>query len=120
MFQADRFATLNGAHIEEVDDGYAKVVMDLGERHYNAVGAVMGGAIFTTADFAFAVATNWQGKPAVSQNANITFLGRAKGRQLVAEAKRVKDGRTICYYTVEVRDELGNLVAHLTSSGVYV
>lgn len=119
-FANDRYATENGARIEEVGDGYARISMELDEHHYNAVGGVMGGAVFTIADFAFAVASNWQGKTVVSQTAQITYLGRAKGRKMTAEAKRVKDGRSMCYYVVEVADELGNQVAHVTSSGFHV
>ena len=119
-FQNDRFATDNGAVIEAVEEGYARCVMPLEEHHYNAVGGVMGGAVFTIADFAFAVASNWQGKTVVSQTAQITYLGRVKGRKMIAEAKEVKDGRSMCYYVVEVSDELGSKVAHVTSSGFHV
>ena len=55
-FSQDRFATVNGAVIEAVGEGYAKCSIILNETHRNALGAVMGGAIFTLADFAFAVA----------------------------------------------------------------
>lgn len=119
-FKKDRFATDNGAVIEEVEEGYARCVMLLDEHHYNAVGSVMGGAIFTVADFAFAVASNWNKKPCVSLSAQITYLGRAKGRKLIAEARKVKEGRTTCYYLIEVADELGNQVAHVTSNGFSV
>lgn len=119
-FKHDRFATDNGAFIEEVDEGYARCVMPLDEHHYNAVGSVMGGAVFTAADFAFAVASNWNKKPCVSLTAQITYLGRAKGKKLIAEARKVKEGRSTCYYLVEVTDELGNQVAHVTSNGFSV
>ena len=59
-FSHDRFATVNGAVIEEIAEGYAKCSMQINNDHKNALGAVMGGAIFTLADFAFAVAANWQ------------------------------------------------------------
>ena len=116
-FENDRFATDNGAVIEAVGEGYARCVMSLDEHHYNAVGSVMGGAIFTLADFAFAVASNWNKKPCVSLTAQITYLGRAKGKKLIAEAEKVKEGMTTCYYLIEVADELGNKVAHVTSNG---
>lgn len=116
-FSHDRFATVNGAVIEEVAEGYAKCSMQLTDDHKNALGAVMGGAIFTLADFTFAVATNWQETAVVSLNASITFLGKAKGTTLIAEAKKVRSGRTTCYYTVEITDELGSQVAHMTSNG---
>lgn len=119
-FANDRYATENGAVIEEVGEGYARIVMDLDEHHYNAVGGVMGGAIFTIADFAFAVASNWQEKTVVSQTAQITYLGKVKGKKMIAEARQVKDGRSMCYYVVEVTDELGSQVAHVTSSGFHV
>ncbi len=119
-FAQDRYATENGAVIEEVGDGYARISMELDGHHYNAVGGVMGGAIFTIADFAFAVASNWQGRTVVSQTAQITYLGRTKGKKLIAEAKQIKDGRSVCYYIIEVADELGNQVAHVTSSGFHV
>ena len=119
-FADDRYATENGAVIEEVGEGYARIVMELDEHHYNAVGGVMGGAIFTVADFAFAVASNWQEKTVVSQTAQITYLGKVKGKRMIAEARQVKDGRSMCYYVVEVTDELGSKVAHVTSSGFHV
>lgn len=119
-FSHDRFATVNGAVIDEIGEGYAKCSMTLNETHRNALGAVMGGAIFTLADFAFAVASNWNKNPQVSLNASISFLGKAKGDHLVAEAHKIKEGRKTCYYEVMVCDELGNQVAHMTSNGFVV
>lgn len=119
-FSHDRFATVNGAVVEEVDDGYARCSMELNETHRNALGAVMGGAIFTLADFAFAVASNWNKNPQVSLNASISFLGKAKGTKLIAQAQKVKEGRKTCYYEVAVSDELGTQVAHMTSNGFAV
>lgn len=116
-FKNDRFATGNGVVIVDVSDGYAKCSLDLQREHMNAIGAVMGGAIFTLADFAFAVASNWQGTPHVSRTSQITYLGVAKGKQLIAEAHRIKEGYATCYYLVDVKDELGNQVAQVTSDG---
>ena len=79
FFQKDCFATENGAVIEAVEDGMARCSMMLTPHHLNAAGNVMGGAIFTLADFTAAVATNWQGTLHVSRTSQITFLeiGRA-------------------------------------------
>ena len=119
-FSHDRFATVNGAYIEAVAEGYAKCTMQITDDHRNALGAVMGGAIFTLADFTFAVATNWQENPVVSLDASITFLGKVKGNTLIAEAKKIRVGRTTCCYMVELTDELGSQVAHMTSNGFAV
>lgn len=53
LFENDRFATENGAVIEEVEEHYAQCSLKLGSRHRNAMGAVMGGVYFTLADFCF-------------------------------------------------------------------
>lgn len=120
-FADDRFATkAAGAIIEEAQDGYARCRMELQPIHRNARGEVMGGAIFTLADFAFAVASNCAGIGVVTLNSQITYLGKAKGASLIAEASRVKQGRSTGYYTVSVKDELGNPVAEVTGTGFVV
>lgn len=116
MFMKDRFATDNGAVIEEVDDHYAKCSLRIEDRHRNAMGAVMGGVYFTLADFALAVANNWQKMENVSLNSEITYLTAAKGERLTAEAVCVKSGRTTGYYRIDVRDDLGNLTAAVTAT----
>ena len=116
MFMKDRFATDNGAVIEEVDDHYAKCSLRIEDRHRNAMGAVMGGVYFTLADFALAVASNWQKMENVSLNSEITYLTAAKGDRLTAAAVCVKSGRTTGYYRIDVRDDLGNLTAAVTAT----
>ena len=120
LFENDRFATENGAVIEEVEEHYAKCSLKLGSRHRNAMGAVMGGVYFTLADFAFAVAANWQGTGTVSLHSDIAYLGSVKGNQLIAEAVSIKNGRSTSYYKIEVKDELGNLTAVVNTTGYRV
>ena len=43
LFEKDRFATCNGAVIDDVGDHYAKCSMAIEENHRNAMGAVIGG-----------------------------------------------------------------------------
>ena len=87
----------------------------------NANGTPMGGAIFTLADFAFAVAANgFAERVTVSQHASVTFLAPAKGKELRAEATCLKAGRTLCLYEVRITDELGVCVAHVTVNGFTV
>ncbi len=117
FFANDRFATDNGAVIEQVGENSAAVSMEIQDHHRNAVGIVMGGAIFTLADFAFAVASNHEKPGTVSLSANITFLKASKGSKLIAKAECVRDGRTTCYYRVTVTDDTGALIAEVTSSG---
>lgn len=120
-FHEDRFAAQAGVEIREAEPGRALCAMPLRTCHMNANGAPMGGAIFTLADFAYAVASNgFTDKIIVSQQVAITFLAPAKGTELLAEAKCLKSGRTTCLYEVDVRDELGTYVAHATVNGFTV
>lgn len=81
----------------------------------------MGGAIFTLADIACAVAANgYSEKKTVSQQVSITFLAPAKGKQLTAEASCLRSGRTTALYVVDIKDELGTYVAHATMNGYVI
>ena len=121
-FRADRFATeAAGVEIREAEPGRALCAMRLRPIHMNANHVPMGGAIFTLADFAYAVASNgFSSKIAVTRQMSITFLAPAKGKELLAEARSLKDGRTTCLYQVDVRDELGTYVAHAAVNGFVV
>ena len=120
IFEGDRFATENGAVIEAVGDRCATCSLTITDSHRNAMGAVMGGTYFMLADFAFAVAANWEKMGCVSLRSDISFLGAAKGTRLIAKAVCIKDGRTTACYRVDVTDELGNLTATATVTGYHV
>ena len=111
IFRGDRFATEMGAVIDDIGDHYAKVSLLINEHHKNAMGGVMGGVYFTLADFTFAVASNWQQPGVVGLNCDASFIGVPKTERIVAEARLVKDGRTICCYNVEIKDEKDNPIA---------
>ncbi len=111
FFGHDRYAADTGAYIEEVGKNYAKVSLVLDERHKNAVGGVMGGVYFTLADFAFAVASNWQNPGTVSITSDISFIGVPKSGKVIAETELIKDGRSTCCYNVKVTDDLGTPLA---------
>ena len=120
IFEGDRFATENGAVIEEIDEHSAVCSLILTDSHRNAMGAVMGGVYFMLADFAFAVAANWEKMGCVSLNSDISFLSAVRGKKLMAKAVCIKNGRNTACYRVDVRDELGNLAAVVTVTGYYI
>ena len=120
IFEGDRFATENGAVIEEIGDRSATCSLIITDSHRNAMGSVMGGAYFMLADFAFAVAANRENMGCVSLRSDISFLGIAKGKKLIAKAVCIKDGKNTACYRVDVTDDLGNLTATITTTGYYV
>jgi len=122
MFSKDLYATkLSGITIEEVGDNYAKCAMKLTEDHKNAYGGIMGGAIYTLADLAFAVASNFD-RPAstVSLVGHAEFLSMTKGSILYAETRLIKDGRTNCFYEVRIYDDLGKDIAVVSFTGAHL
>ena len=116
-FSEDRFATENGMVLEELDDNHAVCSLMLTGRHRNAYGGVMGGAIFTLADFAFAALSNSREKVTVAQQVSINYLATAKGEKLVARASYRKDGRSSCVVNVDVTDNTGRDIAQFVGTG---
>ena len=116
-FERDRFATENGIVLEELSLGSAVCSLMLTGRHRNAEGGVMGGAIFTLIDLAFAAAASNMHKPTVAQQVSMNFLNGARGDILTAKAVCRKDGKTSCVYQVDVSDDLGRDVAQAVVTG---
>ena len=103
--------------LDERDDAHAVASMTLSDHHRNAHGGVMGGAIFTLADFAFAALTNDPGRRTVAQQVSISYLAAPKGGRLVATARWRKDGRSSCVVNVDVVDDAGRDVAQFVGTG---
>ncbi len=118
-FQSDRFATeVTGIEIVDVAPGYAKVKLEVQSRHYNAVGIVQGGALFTLADFAFAVASNTQDdQVTVSIESTMSFFKPTTTGTLFAEAKLLSRSKSLQSFEVPVTNEKGELVAHFYGRG---
>lgn len=119
FFGNDLYATeTTGIIIEEVGEHYARCSMEIARKHQNAYGGVMGGATFTLADYTFAVASNFRQPQTVSVTSQINFIGMAKGKKLISESHLIKDGRSTCLYSIEIKDDLENKVAFVTISGM--
>ena len=114
----DKYAELTGVEIVEARRGYGKVRLPYAEKIMNSVGIPHGGALFTIADMAFAVAANYgQEEVMVSTNANISFIKGAKRGPLVAEGRFINGGRRLATYAVEILDGEGTIVAAAMISG---
>jgi len=108
----DRFARMAGVEIIEVRPGYAKVTMKVEDKHLNSVDITHGGAIFTVADTAFALASNAHGTVALALNMSINFL-KATGVGSTLTAVAAEDNLTnrTGLYRITVNDETGDLVS---------
>lgn len=116
-FKGDRFATDQcEAQIDEASPGHAVCSFTIEPHHRNAMGNVMGGAIFTLADFACAVASGVNQPPNVTVSSSIEFISGARGSRLIATCDVDRSGRRMGFYTTRVEDEAKTLVALVTST----
>ena len=103
--------------LEELDESHAVTSVEIGARHRNALGGVMGGAIFTLADLAFAALTNDRERAVVAQQVSVNYLSAPKGGRLVATARYKKDGRSSCVVNVDIVDDSGREIAQFVGTG---
>ena len=116
-FEGDRFAMNAGVIIDDFLPDGAVCHFDITPDHMNAENGVMGGAVFTLIDLAFAVAANNVHRPTVAQQVSMNFLSGSRGSRLTATARCRKDGRTSCVYNVDVTDNLGRDIAQAVVTG---
>lgn len=117
FFSQDRFAAeMAGCRVVEGRQGHAVCEMPLMPTHHNAMGNVMGGAIFTLADFALAVACNVGEEPTVSVDSTISFFKPTRGTKLIATAEVERSGRHLGFYTVSIADDEGADIARMTAT----
>ena len=107
----DLFARHAGIELLEVEPGMARARMQIAPYHFNGANTVHGGAIFTLADFAFAVASNSHGTMAMGINTSISYVKAVLGGTLYAEAEEQSRNHKLATYTVNVIDDSGDLVA---------
>lgn len=117
FFYKDMFAVNTGITLDELSDDEAICSLDLNDDHRNAYGGVMGGVIFTLADFAFAVLSNQIHQLTVAQQVDIHYLAAPKGDKLIAKATCRKSGRTSSIINVDVSDDVGRDVAQFIGTG---
>jgi len=111
LFSKDRYAALTGIEIVEAAKGYCKARLTIEEKHLNVAKVVQGGAIFTLADLAFAVASNSHGRLALAINANISFLNSVSSGTLYATARELEVPKRLGAYDVLVTDQDGKIIA---------
>lgn len=106
MKGTDHFRELLGIKVLEIKDGYAKMSLEINQKHINSVGFTHGGVLFALADCAFAEAVNFGDKKAVAIQVSINYLRPTiEGDILTAEANTVSDGKTLALCSVTVQKE---------------
>jgi acyl-CoA thioesterase len=116
LFEKDKFARNCGIQIVEVKPGFAECSMIISENHLNGIGIIMGGALFTLADFTFSLAANSHGTIAVTLNASISYLQKCSGGNITAKATEVFRTEKTGLYRVSINDETDRLLAEFSGT----
>ena len=108
----DRSSKAMGISIEIPEAGQAVARMLVRDDMVNGFDVLHGGLTFALADTAFAFACNAYDKLTFAASANIDFLRPAMvGDELTATASEDYRGRRTGYYSVEVHNQRGELIA---------
>lgn len=117
FFRHDTFAYHQvGCRITEAWRGHGVAEMAIADHHRNIEDNVMGGAIFTLADYAFAAATMCGEASSVSLTSTIEFMRATKGTKLIATCDEDCSGHKVGFYTIDVTDDLGALIARVVTT----
>jgi len=111
FLERDAFARLLGIRLVEAAPGYAKTAMDLTDDLKNGAGIAHGGAVFTLADLALAIAANTHGKLSLAVASSIAFVKAGTGKTLYAEAREVSLGGRMATYAVTISNDAGETLA---------
>lgn len=117
FFYQDKFAVNTGIRLDDLTEDEAFCSLELSDEHRNAYGGIMGGVIFTLADFAFAILSNQIHQLTVAQQVSINYLSVPKGDKLFAKATCRKSGRTSSIIIVNISDDMGRDVAQFVGTG---
>ena len=107
----DKFARHAGLELLDLSPGYAKVSMAIKPFHLNGAQTVHGGALFTLADYAFAVASNSHGNLAMGIATSMSFIKAVTQGTVYAEAQEVSKNARLGTYSVRITDQAGEVVA---------
>lgn len=115
IMNRDRYATeTTGAEIVDVDEkGCVTVRLDITSGHHNSAGRVMGGAIYTIADFAYAATIYANEMYSTAVNCSMEYLSAGKGSFLTARGFIDKAGRNMIFGGADVFDETGRVIARM-------
>jgi acyl-CoA thioesterase len=120
LFRADPLADRLGVELVRWRPGFAEVRATPGTELTSFLGGVHGGALFSLADMAFAVANNSWGRVGVALSVEVQYvLGASPGVSLRATATEQSRSRRIASYLlrVEEADGDGRLVASFHALG---
>ena len=104
---------------ETLGQGSARLSLPIEPHLTNSLGTVHGGVIMSLLDVALCTAARTlhpDSVGVVTIDMSVSFVGGGSGARLAAEARVLKDARTMSFVEAEARNEDGSLVAKAIST----
>lgn len=115
MLARDPYAAHLG--ISLVSEAPVTVSMPVRPEHLNFLGVTHGGAMFSLADCAFALASNAAGDRAVAIDTHLVLTaGTGEGDELIAMAEEMTRGRSLGTYRITVTRSDGRVAGLFTGT----
>ncbi|HEX2198422.1 MAG TPA: PaaI family thioesterase [Burkholderiales bacterium] len=108
------FVTLLKIRTETLGQGTAQLSLPIEPQFTNSLGTVHGGVIMSLLDVALCTAARTlhpDSVGVVTIDLSTSFVGAGSGERLVAEARVLKDARTMSFVEAEAKNADGSLVA---------
>lgn len=99
---------------DALGQGSARLSLPIEPQMTNSLGTVHGGAIMSLLDVAVCTAARTlhpESVGVITIDMSISFIGRGSGARLMADARVLKDGRSMSFVEGEATNEDGSLVA---------
>jgi len=99
---------------ETLDQGSARLSLPVEPHLTNSLGKVRGGVIMSLLDVALCTAARTlhpESVGVITINMSTSFIGAGDGARLLADARVMKDGRSLSFVEAEAKNEDGTLVA---------
>jgi uncharacterized protein (TIGR00369 family) len=99
---------------DELGHGTAKLSLPVAKQVTNSLGSVHGGVIMSLLDVALCTAARTlhpESQGVITINLSTSFIGAGSGERLIAEARVLKDGRSMSFVEGEAKNADGSLVA---------
>ena len=99
---------------DELGEGTARLSLPIEPQLTNSLGTAHGGVIMSLLDVALCTAARTLHPDSIGVitiDLSVSFIGGASGGRLAAEARVLKDGRSMSFVEAEAKNQDGSLVA---------
>ena len=113
-FESNHFPRSLGIELDSIENGRARLSLEVTHRHLQLAGVMHGGAIATLIDTAVAfaiVGASDADARFTTIEMKVNYLSAIREGRVVADAKLIRDGRRIVVAECDLFDQAGKLAA---------